>query len=227
MRNIPVARIDLAAIQANLDLARRCAPRSRIMAVVKADAYGHGAVEVSRALQGVDALCVARIDEGVTLRAAGIDTPILLLEGIIDGEELEAARIERLTPVLHSTYQTELVKGSRHKDIAVWLKVDTGMHRLGFSVEEFRHGMTTGADLNVVGVMSHLANADDPENQENINQARRVRRRPHTIWMSSFQSLIPGRFCISPAATSTGFVQGSCFMAGHRDRFPTSGSRPA
>ncbi len=170
MQNRPVARIHLDAIQANLELARQFAPRSRSMAVVKADAYGHGAVEVSRLLGDVDALAVARVEEGMSLRAAGITSPIVVLEGFIDNEELEALRIDRLTPVLHSRYQVDLLKASNHVDIPVWVKVDTGMHRLGFSVEEFRAGMTQGESLNVIGVMSHLANADDPGHRENLDQ---------------------------------------------------------
>ncbi len=170
MPNTPIAHIDLAAIRANFDLARSLAPRAKVMSVIKANAYGHGASQVARALDAADAFCVARVDEGVQLRADGIDKPILVLEGFIDADELEASRIERLTPVLHAAYQTELLKHSQHSDLPVWLKVDSGMHRLGFSPEEFRVGMTTGTSLNVIGVMSHLANADDPSHQENRDQ---------------------------------------------------------
>lgn len=170
MKNVPVASIHLDAIQHNLDFARELAPKSKVMAVVKADAYGHGAVEVSRALRNVSALGVARVEEGVTLREAGIEDPVIVLEGPIDAAELDVCRINRLTPVLHSTYQVDTLKSSRHGDMAIWLKVDTGMRRLGFSPEEFRRGMTTGEPLNIVGVMSHLANADDPGVQENDDQ---------------------------------------------------------
>lgn len=170
MRNRPVARIHLPAIRANLELARRLAPSSKVMAIVKGNAYGHGALEVCRFLSDVDAFCVARVAEGQALRAGGVDRTILVLEGFIDRSELEICRIDRLTPVLHSRYQTDLLKASPHTEMPVWVKVDTGMHRLGFSVEEFRAGMTSGAELNVVGVMSHLANADDPVNPENRDQ---------------------------------------------------------
>jgi alanine racemase len=170
MKNLPVASIHLDAIQHNLEFARELAPKSKIMAIVKADAYGHGAVQVSRTLRNVSALGVARVEEGVLLRDAGIETQIIVLEGPIDDAELDACRINRLTPVLHSNYQVERLKSSKHADMGVWLKVDTGMHRLGFSAEEFRLGMTTGKALNIVGVMSHLANADDPGEQENSDQ---------------------------------------------------------
>lgn len=170
MANEPVACIDLDAIRHNLAYARSLAPKSKVMAIVKADAYGHGAPQVSRALDDVDALGVARVVEGVRLREAGISKPILVLEGFIDQEELDICRIDRLTPVLHSSFQVALVKQPRHIDLGIWIKVDTGMHRLGFSVEEFRTGMMTGQPLNIVGVMSHLANADDPGHKENLAQ---------------------------------------------------------
>lgn len=170
MLNSPVARIDLASIRSNLALVRSLAPKSRVLAVVKANAYGHGAAEVAAALPDADALCVARVEEGMALRAAEITRPIVVLEGFIDRDELEACRIERLTPALHSRFQVDMLKQSPHADLPVWIKLDTGMHRLGFSIEEFRAGMTSGDALNVAAVMSHFANADDPDNAENRDQ---------------------------------------------------------
>ncbi|XOV86027.1 MAG: alanine racemase [Pseudomonadota bacterium] len=170
MANFPIAHIDLDAIAANLSFAKSLAPRSRALAVVKANAYGHGAVPVCQALPHADAFAVARTSEGVQLREAGISKPIHVLEGFLDEQELEISRIERLTPVLHARYQIDMLKASRHRDLPVWIKVDTGMHRLGFSVEDFRRGMTTGEALNVAGIMSHMANADDINHVENVAQ---------------------------------------------------------
>ncbi|MEX1236864.1 MAG: alanine racemase [Pseudomonadales bacterium] len=170
MANEPVAYIHLDAIRHNFSYAQSLAPKSKVMAIVKADAYGHGAARVCRALTEADAFGVARVIEAVALRESGIDKPIVVLEGFIDEEELNICRINRLTPVLHSGYQVALVKQPRHIDLGIWIKVDTGMHRLGFSVEEFRTGMMTGHSLNVVGVMSHLANADVPGHKENLAQ---------------------------------------------------------
>src|ERR1700676_4971064 len=85
------ATVDTAALRHNLQVVRRWAPKSRVMAVVKANAYGHGLVAVARALEAADALAVARVDEGLTLRAAGIDSPTVLLEGVFDREQLDAA----------------------------------------------------------------------------------------------------------------------------------------
>lgn len=168
--NSPVAFIHLDAIQRNFGLARTLAPRSKQMAVVKADAYGHGAVAVSRALAQADALAVARVSEGVALREADINLPILVLEGFLDTRELDVARINRLVPVVHSQYQIDILKSSRHRDMKIWLKLDTGMHRLGFSPEAFQRVMTTGVPFAVQGVMSHLAMADTAGHADVQNQ---------------------------------------------------------
>lgn len=162
MLNSPVALVDLDAIRTNLALAKSLAPRSKVMAVVKADAYGHGAVRVSHSLSGVDAFGVARVSEGVELREAGVTQPIMVLEGFLDLEELDISRINRLVPVVHSQFQIDILKSSRHFDMNIWVKLDTGMHRLGFSAEEFHRGMTTGTSLGVRGVMSHFARSELP-----------------------------------------------------------------
>lgn len=170
MPNTPVALVHLDAIQRNLQLAASLAPRSKTMAVIKANAYGHGAVAVAKSLVAANALAVARVAEGVELREADIDKPIYVLQGFTDLEELDVARINRLIPVVHSRYQIEILKNSRHFDMNIWIKLDTGMHRLGFSPEAFREGMTTGTQLQIRGVMSHLAKADVPEDADNRNQ---------------------------------------------------------
>ena len=98
------ATVDLTALTDNLRAIRKLAPRSRVMAAVKADAYGHGAVPVARALEagGVDALAVACLEEAMTLRQAHIQAPIALLEGIISAEEAALAVYERLQIVVHA-----------------------------------------------------------------------------------------------------------------------------
>src|ERR1700674_1491759 len=84
------ATIDTSALRHNLQVLRQWAPRSRVMAVIKANAYGHGLVAVARALESTDAFAVARVDEGLTLRLAGINAPTVLLEGVFDREQLDA-----------------------------------------------------------------------------------------------------------------------------------------
>jgi alanine racemase len=166
------AVIDLAALSANLEVVRRHAQGCRIAAVIKANAYGHGMLRVARALRQADAFAVASIDEAVDLRLAGIEQPIILLEGFFSAEELLLIQHHRLTIVLHHQDQLQTLEdfiSNRQLDTAsplsVWLKLDTGMHRLGFdpqrTVELVKR--LQGCPLvneNLV-LMTHLANADD------------------------------------------------------------------
>ena len=162
------ATVDLAAIRHNLEVVRRFAPASKIMAAVKADAYGHGAVAVARALDRADAFAVACLEEALVLREAGIDRPIVLLEGILSGGEAEEAAAEHLQIVVHDHWQLLLLDALGAKPLSVWLKLDTGMHRLGFSP-------TTAAALHkfvlarphwhFCGWMTHLACADELDNK--------------------------------------------------------------
>src|SRR5271155_4204876 len=95
------ASVDTGALRHNLQLVRRRAPKSRVMAVIKANAYGHGLVNVAQALDSADAFAVARVDEGLMLREAGIAAPTVLLEGVFDGEQLEAAAAAPFRTVAH------------------------------------------------------------------------------------------------------------------------------
>src|SRR6516162_7881015 len=127
------AAIDTGALRHNLTIIRRRAPKSRVMAVIKANAYGHGLIRVARALDTADAFAVARVDEALALREAGIRNSILLLEGVLNREQLDAAASADLQLVVHTPEQIELLRaapaGVRFK---VWLKLDSGMNRLGF-----------------------------------------------------------------------------------------------
>src|SRR3984957_7470184 len=96
------ATIDSNALRHNLNVVRQWAPTARVMAVIKANAYGHGLVAVARALDSADAFAVARVDEGLTLRAAGIETPPVLLEGVFDRGQLDAAAAARFELVVHT-----------------------------------------------------------------------------------------------------------------------------
>src|SRR6202790_3260535 len=125
------ATVDTGALRHNLQIVRRWAPRSRVMAVIKANAYGHGLIAVARALDAADALAVARVNEALALRGAGIKVPIVLLEGVMDAQQLEAAAHGDFELVVHTPEQIELLlaapSGVRFK---VWLKLDSGMNRL-------------------------------------------------------------------------------------------------
>jgi alanine racemase len=162
------ATIDTAALRHNLNTVRRWAPRSRVMSVIKANAYGHGLVAVARALVATDAFAVARVDEGLILRAAGINTPTVLLEGVFDREQMDAAAAADFELVVHTREQIELLRtasaGARFK---VWLKLDSGMNRLGFKGDEFGAAHAALSALSTVrspiNLFTHLASADLPD----------------------------------------------------------------
>jgi alanine racemase len=160
----PQASINLQALQHNLAQVQQHAPGRQIMAVIKADAYGHGLLPVAQALQGqAHALAVARLHEAVTLREAGITSDIVLLEGINDPQELTLAAQLNLQLVLHQAAQLTLLQHTR-QPINCWLKVNTGMHRLGLAPSEvtpaIQHCQQT-PHIRLLGLMTHLANADE------------------------------------------------------------------
>lgn len=158
------AVIHTSALRANLAAVRRFAPHSRVLAIVKANGYGHSLVPAARALADADALGVARLDEGAALRAAGVDGAIVLLEGVFDTEQLAAAAGQNFQLVVHNALQLAMLAEWRqgHR-FDVWLKVDTGMNRLGFRADEFAAAyrkLTACAGVARVRVLTHLANAD-------------------------------------------------------------------
>ncbi|MEC8902485.1 MAG: alanine racemase [Pseudomonadota bacterium] len=160
-----VAHIDLDALRHNYQLACRCAPQSRSVAVIKADAYGHGALACARALEtDVPAFAVACIEEALSLREGGIKAPIVLLEGIFSADELALVDQHRLWISVHSAWQVEaLLAYSPRQPIPVWLKVDSGMHRLGFSPEEATsvwQRLVDAPQVTALHLMSHFATAD-------------------------------------------------------------------
>jgi alanine racemase len=177
-----VARIGVAALQNNFEQVRRAAPGCRILAVIKANAYGHGLLEIAGMLASADALAVSRIEEGIRLREAHIRQPIVVLSGCTDRHGLELAVRHQLQLVVHSDLQVALIEalprsairdGSR---LSIWLKIDSGMGRLGISpattqaiVERLRACRSVADDLRL---MTHLACADDLGDTTTIDQLR-------------------------------------------------------
>jgi alanine racemase len=173
------ATVDLAAVRHNLGTVRRLAPRSRVMAAVKADAYGHGVIPVARTLEsaGVDALAVACMEEALELRKAHIQAPIALLEGILSDEEAAQAVYERLQVVVHDHWQLELLhRLGPQAQVGIWFKLDTGMHRLGFplaDIPRLRAALAAHPGWQLQGWMTHLASADEPHNDFTRTQLTR------------------------------------------------------
>lgn len=171
-------RIDLDAVRNNAKEARFCAPESKMLACVKANAYGHGIALVAEAIESeVDGFGVANLDEGLSLRAAGIRKPVLLLEGLFEKEELETAIVEKFSLTIHSQHQIDMLIGCDSSDaITVWLKMDTGMHRLGFSPSEYISAYRALAQIPCVKeivLMTHFACADDLQDELTLRQIDR------------------------------------------------------
>lgn len=170
------AHINLDAVAHNFDYVKELAPSSRVMAVVKANAYGHGAVQVARKLNA-EAYAVSRVSEAVELREAGVTGDICLLEGVMDKEELNLASVYELQVVVHSPYQLSLMKkaGARRP---MWIKVDTGMGRLGFSLEQVKGVVSELRKQKVAGYMTHLAEASDPASEVTAEQIAKFQSIP-------------------------------------------------
>src|SRR5579885_2301036 len=125
-------KIDLAALRYNLQRVRELAPGRSVIAMVKANAYGHGIARVAHALPMADALGVASLEEGLILRDAGITQPIVLMEGLFYPEEIEEAAKHHFTLVVHHVPHVEMLEKAKvDNPFNVWLKINTGMHRLG------------------------------------------------------------------------------------------------
>ena len=132
------AQINLAALLHNFNQIKKIAPDSQVLAVLKANAYGHGLVKIAEQLKDADAFGVARIEEALALRTGGIVKPIVLLEGILDANDLPILVANNIETVVHIEQQVALIEQAQlSAPIKVWLKVDTGMHRLGLMPDKF------------------------------------------------------------------------------------------
>ncbi len=164
MTNRVIAEIDLAALKHNYQRVKFYAPQSKVVAMIKANAYGHGLLPVAQALAQADMFGVARMEEAFTLRNHGILQPILLMSGFVDAEELIDCATAEFTVVVHTFAQIQLLETTPlPKPIAVWLKIDTGMHRLGFTpnqVEEAHARLIQCASVKQPLIcLTHFANA--------------------------------------------------------------------
>lgn len=168
------ALIDLQALRDNYQFARELAG-ARALAVVKADAYGHGAVQCAQALaDSADGFAVACIEEALVLREAGLQAPILLLEGFFEASELLLIVEHRLWCVVHSLWQVDVIEQAvLQGPLTVWLKMDSGMHRVGVSPAEYAQAyqrlLATGKVAKVV-LMSHFSSADELDNPRSLEQ---------------------------------------------------------
>jgi alanine racemase len=148
------------------------------MAIIKANGYGHGMLRIARQLRGgADAFGVANMDEALALRAADINEPVVVLQGVFEAAELKAAVQKRLSIVVHHPDQLELLEKTTLEDrLAVWLKVDTGMHRLGFSPPEvpgvWRRLTACPGVAQPPVLMTHLSDAEERSGVHTLEQLR-------------------------------------------------------
>ena len=159
------ATLDLSALRGNLAVARQHAGEARLWAVIKANAYGHGLMRAAEALDDLaDGYALLDLDDAVALREAGYRQPILLLEGFFEADELPLFAEYGLTPVVHALEQIEMLTGAAlPARLPVYLKINTGMNRLGLSLESFHAALTaleTLPSVASVTLMTHFADAD-------------------------------------------------------------------
>ncbi len=162
----PTAYISQDALRHNLAVIRKFAPQSRIMAMVKANAYGHGASDVADTLvaAGVDALAVARMQGGINLRQHGITIPIVVLCGALDISEVKLAEQYHLDLVIHQPKQVTLHL-QHPKSARIWLKINTGMNRLGLKPDDAltAYQMLIASNIDIAGIISHFSSSEESD----------------------------------------------------------------
>ncbi len=172
LRRVHVS-IDEQALQHNLAQVKKFAPHSRVMAVIKANAYGHGILRAAQALDQADYFAVASPGEALYLRQQGIAKPLLVIHGFSSLAELDKLAAEQIEMVIHQPWQVDLLERFSGPLVNVWLKIDTGMHRLGFSpadVDAVLQRLASCRKVDEIVLISHFANADEPEHPLNSMQ---------------------------------------------------------
>ncbi len=212
------AVISRSAWRKNLARLRAAAPDAQILAVIKANAYGHGAIEAARTLPA-DAFGVARLGEGVELRAAGIVAPIVLMEGFFSPDELAIALEHRFDLVVHSAHQIDWLEScaaaAGQPPIVVWLKMNTGMNRLGFNESDLSVAAMRLRQIAIVKeirLMTHFATADESEHPLTGHQLQRFATASASITAS--RSLGNSAGILKGAATQGDWVRAGIALYG-------------
>lgn len=167
-----VAVVRAAALRHNLRRVRQLAPGCRVLAVIKANAYGHGLVSVAGILDEADAFAVARLDEALQLRAAGITRTIVVLGGFVSAGEAGLCRRHGLDVVVHCAEQIRILEsGPDLRPLGIWLKIDSGMGRLGVAAAEVGVAIARlSGHASTLRLMTHLASADEAANPATAEQ---------------------------------------------------------
>lgn len=160
-----LATINLPALRHNLGVVKASAPNSKVMAVIKANGYGHGALVAAQGLSAADGFAVLELDKAIALRQAGYKQDILMLEGLFTEDELAQAAQLDLSLVVHDFRQLEMLKAAvLAKPLSIFLKLNTGMNRLGFAPKDFTlacQRLRSCANVAGITLMTHFATADE------------------------------------------------------------------
>lgn len=173
--------IDKSALLHNLNLIKKISSGAKIVTMLKANAYGSGVQQIAPVLDGkVEAFGVASIEEALVIHNLGCQTSCVLFQGVFSADEFKIASELGFSSVIHQPHQLKwLLENSLSKPLKIWVKVDTGMHRLGFPIDnlaEVMHSLKSCPWVDKdIGLMTHLACADEPEREENIHQIERFK----------------------------------------------------
>ncbi len=167
------ALIDLSALQHNLNIVRQHAPNTKIMAVIKANAYGHGFLQTAQALRQAEGFALLELDKAIKLRQEGFKQTILLLEGFFSASEIPLFEQYQLTAVVHQSNQIEMLAQSTCQNLDVFVKINSGMNRLGFAPTEFPKAMQAlnmNKGIKHITLMTHFSSAGDTAGDQQFNQ---------------------------------------------------------
>lgn len=172
------ALIDPKALIHNFNVVKKLAPNSKVMAMIKADAYGHGMLYIANLLRHADAFGVACIEEAILLRRGGVTKQrIILMEGLFSVSELTTIMEHDLEVVVHNSHQLALLlQNTTDRKINVWFKINTGMNRLGFNFEEaapYYQTLIAEKNIKISGIMTHFSAADELDNKVTKTQFKR------------------------------------------------------
>ena len=173
------AIIDLSALVHNFNRVKSLVGSRKIMAMVKCNGYGHGLLPCANALSKADALGVASLNNAIILREY-FQQDIVVMSGITKADEIAVCADQNILPVIHHQSQLSLLETLKKKPLTIWLKVDTGMHRLGFLPQELPHVLSTLENIKphvrIRGLMTHLADADNQDSHFTQQQIDRFNK---------------------------------------------------
>lgn len=213
------ATIDLDALRHNLGVVKRHCPNQKIMAMVKSRAYGHGLVSCARALSDADGFGVACLHEALILREVGISQEIFLVSGFHHAEEITAITAHDFTAIIHSPWQIDaLEQADLSQPIKIWMKIDSGMGRLGFTPEvfqsEYQRLRAIAGVHNNIGVITHLSSADDVNDPITLQQIEAYRQLTKDIAGPKSIANSGGVLHWPPAIESTDWVRPGIMLYG-------------